>query len=154
MLEKVLPKLSRLYLIISSIWLLFSQMVFVLTLWWPREGEQPELFGSPVLYRMLSHVLDIVGYGFIAAVVAGVLLLVVIAIKRIHADRSDLFNIGSGLFCMALILISAAILEGWNEYYGPPPGLPQFIRVGIIIVLDVVLGVTVWQLMRRYQVRN
>lgn|GEM_PF-5118565 len=103
--------------------------------------------------------MNVVELGSVAAIAVGLLLLAIVLVFRNRRNGwhsiTDVIWVASGIACMATLFVSGFLVWwGEPEYYAPPPGLPQFIRVSIVVALDIVLGVAIWHLVLKYRASN
>lgn len=147
-----MARLSVSYLILNCLLLLISQFLFALLLW-SHEGEDPTLFGSTVLYLTVWWSLHVLAVALLASAASGLALLAAFLIVRRSSEghaMSVTCAVG-GLVCACLVPISAALLEGWNWRYAPPPGLMQFGEIVVILIIDVAVALILWRQVRKHR---
>ncbi len=106
----------------------------------------PELFGSPILDRVFRRLGEPIEAGTETLFALGILLLLLFAKKERGLGPNTTWTL-SGIVCTVLVFVSAMVIWlGEPEYYAPPPGLAQYVRLGIVIALDVVVGIAIRQL--------
>jgi len=140
-------RISVVFSRVCLLWLICSQVMFTVGLWYV-ESDYPELFGSRVMGRAYIRLLGLADIGTIALLGLGILLVALYAARERRLGLNTAWAL-SGIVYTILVFISGVII--WSslpELYLPPPGLAQYTRVGIVIVLDVVFGIVVRQMIR------
>ncbi len=80
----------------------------------------------------------------------GVFPILVYAVKERGLGLNTAWSL-SGIVYTALVFVGVVVIW-WMEpdYYAPPPGLQQYVRVVFVLLLDVVGVIAVRRMLRRY----
>ncbi len=142
-------RLSIVFSRICLIWLFYSQAIQVISLW-HIESDVGEMFNSQVLDRAFRQVLNpSVVIGMVVLLALGILQLLVYAVRK-PAPGNTTWTI-SGIIYLILAFIGVVLIaQSMSDLYCPPPGLDQFVWIGIVLLLDVAGGMAVRRMLPRY----
>lgn len=129
------------------VWMLLSQAAGVVWLYYENWDCH---YDEPILTRICPYLWELAIIGAPVLSMFGIVLVVVHAIK----ERRLGFNASWALSGIAYVVLGfiGAVLIGLSmpEDYDPPPGLEQFVSVGIVIALDTILLVAIRRFIRRH----
>jgi hypothetical protein len=133
-------RISVLFSRICLLWLFYSQALYAISLW-QVESDVCELFGSQAIDGVFRRLFGIVNVGTIVLLILGVSLVALYGARERRFGFNTAWSL-SGIIFTVLVFVGA-VLIWWGEpdYYLPPPGLEQYVRLGIMVALDIVVGI-------------
>ena len=125
-------------------WMLFSQAVSVLCLY--SESDWDNLSDAPLLTRICPNLLALTMMGILVLLPLGIVLIFIHAVKKHRLEPNTAWELSGVVYVILALVGSITIIQSMPDLYGPPPGLVQYVRLGIVVALDVVVGIAIRQL--------
>lgn len=129
-------------------WLCFLEMLLtqVTGVTWLYYEDWDSSYDEPIINHICVYLAKSSVTGFYVLVTLGISLVVIYAIKERRLGIKTFLSV-SGI-AYVIMGLAGAMLMGLSlpEYYAPPPRLQQFVSVGLLIALDVMLTVTTQRL--------
>lgn len=118
-------------------WMLLTQTACVMGLY--TEFDWDNYSDAPTLTRVMPNLLADALIGTLALLALGVLLTLILGLKERSLGLNTTQALSGLIYTVAALIGGALIIQSMPELYCPPPGLPQFERVGTVIALDIML---------------
>lgn len=125
---------------ICLLWMLFSQAASVICL---LEEDWDNPSDALVLTRICPNLWGSALIGILVLLVFGILLMLMYAVKERGLGLNTAWVLSGVIYTILALTGGVLIVQSMPDLYGPPPGLDQFIWVGIVVALDIVSFVAV-----------
>lgn len=142
-------RISVVFSRICLLWMLFGQAACVVCLY--GDSDWDSLSNAPVFTRICSDLPALALMGILVLLTIGILLALVNGVKERRLGLNTVWAL-PGIAYITLAFVGVVLIESSaSDLNGLPPGLDQFVWIGIVLLLDIAAVIAVRRMLRGYQ---